>query len=91
MTNLCGDRRDKTMISMLRGWRIGRTLVKRKVGSKARFVTLFLMNLELLMPNIMLEFLNTFVIKGTYIYFGYHDKMYVINKHLIVDVVKGVG
>jgi len=49
------------------------------------------MNLEALMPNIMLEFLNTFIIKGTYIYFGYHDKMYVINKHLIVDVVKGVG
>jgi len=34
----------------------------------------------------MLEFLNTFVIKGTNIYFGYKDKVYVINKQLIVDV-----
>jgi hypothetical protein len=38
------------------------------------------------MPNIMLEFLNTFVMKVTYIYFGYQDKVYVISKHLIVDV-----
>jgi hypothetical protein len=36
--------------------------------------------------SIMLEFMNTFVIKGTYIYFGYLDKVYVINKQLIVDV-----
>ncbi len=34
----------------------------------------------------MLEFLNIFVIKGTYIYFGYQNKMYVINKKLIIDV-----
>ncbi len=32
----------------------------------------------------MLEFFNTFVIKGTYIYFGYH--VYVISKQLIVNV-----
>jgi len=38
------------------------------------------------MLDIMLEFLNTFVIKGTNIYFGYQDKVYVINKQLIVDV-----
>jgi hypothetical protein len=38
------------------------------------------------MLNIMLGLMNTFVIKGTYIYFGYHDKRYVISKHLIVDV-----
>jgi hypothetical protein len=38
------------------------------------------------MPNTMLEFLNTFVIKGIDIYFGYQDKVYVINKHMIVDV-----
>ncbi len=38
------------------------------------------------MPDIILEFLNTFVIKGTYIYFGYQDKVYVINKQLIIDV-----
>jgi hypothetical protein len=34
----------------------------------------------------MLEFLNTFVIKGINIFFGYHDKVYVINEQLIVDV-----
>jgi hypothetical protein len=38
------------------------------------------------MLNIMLEFLDTFVIKSTYIYFGYQDKVYMINKHMIVDV-----
>ncbi len=38
------------------------------------------------MLNIMFEFLNTFVIKGTNIYFGYQDKVYVIKKKLIVDV-----
>ncbi len=37
------------------------------------------------MLNVMLEFLNTFLIKGTYIYFGHKDKAYVINKQLIVD------
>ncbi len=38
------------------------------------------------MPNVMLEFLNTFFIKGANIYFGHKDKVYVINKQLIVDV-----
>ncbi len=38
------------------------------------------------MPDLMLEFLNTFVIKGTNIYFGHKDKVYVISKQLIVDV-----
>lgn len=53
---------------------------EEKWASKARLVTLFLLNWEIPMPHIMLEFLNTFVIKGTYIYFGYQDKVYVINK-----------
>ncbi len=53
---------------------------KEEWVSKTGLVILFLMNLEALMPNIMLEFLNTFAIKGTYIYFGYQDKVYVINK-----------
>jgi hypothetical protein len=44
------------------------------------------MSWEALMLNVMLEFLNTFVIKGTNIYFGQKDKVYVINKELIVDV-----
>lgn len=39
-------------------------------------------------PNIMLEFLNIFVIKGTNLYFEYKDKVYVINKQLIVDVFR---
>jgi hypothetical protein len=38
------------------------------------------------MPDVMLEFLNTFVIKGRDIYFGHKDKVYVINKQFIVDV-----
>ncbi len=34
----------------------------------------------------MLEFLNTFLMKGAYIYFGHKDKVYVISKQLIVGV-----
>jgi hypothetical protein len=34
----------------------------------------------------MLEFLNTLLIKGTNIYFGDKDKVYVISKQLIGDV-----
>lgn len=55
---------------------------------KARLVTLFLMNWEASTLHIMLEFLNTFVVKGTNIYFGYQDKVYVINKQLIIHVFK---
>jgi hypothetical protein len=44
------------------------------------------MSWETLMPNVMLEFVNTFLIKGIYIYFGHKDKVYVINKQLIIDV-----
>jgi hypothetical protein len=40
-------------------------------ASKARLVILFLMNSESWMPNIMLIFFHTFVIKSTNIYFGY--------------------
>jgi hypothetical protein len=38
------------------------------------------------MPDVMLEFFSMFVIKGACIYFGHKDKVYVINKQLIVDV-----
>ncbi len=38
------------------------------------------------MLNVMLEFMNTLLIKGENIYFGHKDKVYVINKQLIVDV-----
>jgi hypothetical protein len=41
-----------------------------------------------LMFDVMLEFLNTFLIKGVDIYFGHKDKVYVINKQLIVDVFR---
>jgi hypothetical protein len=54
-------------------------------ASKKGMVTLF-MGWEALEHVDMLEFLNTIMIKGTYIYFGHHDKVYVINKQLIVDV-----
>jgi hypothetical protein len=40
-------------------------------ASKARLVILFMMNSESWMPNIMLIFFHTFVIKSTNIYFGY--------------------
>jgi hypothetical protein len=40
-------------------------------ASKIGLVPLFLMSWEALMPHLMLEFLNTFVIKGTNIYFGH--------------------
>jgi hypothetical protein len=55
-------------------------------ASKAKFVPLFLIGCEAPMPDVMLEFLNTFLIKGTNIYFGHNDKVYVIIKQLIVDV-----
>jgi len=38
---------------------------------KARLVLLFLVSWEAPMPDVMLEFLNTFVIKGINIYFGH--------------------
>jgi hypothetical protein len=46
---------------------------------KARLITLFF-KWEALILDIMLEFLNTFVIKSTNIYFGYKDKVYVIKR-----------
>jgi hypothetical protein len=55
-------------------------------ASKAGLVLLFLTGWETPMLDGMLEFLNTFLIKGAYIYFGHKDKVYVINKKLIVDV-----
>jgi hypothetical protein len=53
---------------------------KEEWASKPGLVPLFFMKWETPMPNIMLEFLNTFVIKNIDIYFGYQDKVYVINK-----------
>jgi hypothetical protein len=44
------------------------------------------MGWEAPMANVMLEFLNTSLIKGTNIYFGHKDKVYVINKQLIKDI-----
>ncbi len=49
-------------------------------ASKARLVPLFLMDWQTLMLNVMLEFLNTFLIKGVDTYFEHKDKVYVINK-----------
>jgi hypothetical protein len=45
---------------------------------KARLVILFLMEWHASMPNLMLEFLNTLLIKRVDIYFGHKDKVYVI-------------
>jgi hypothetical protein len=55
-------------------------------GFKVWLIPLFLMDWQALMPNVMLEFMNTFLIKGTNIYFRHKDKVYVINKQLIIDV-----
>jgi hypothetical protein len=44
------------------------------------------MGWEALMSNVMLEFFNTFLIKGVDICFGHKDKVYVINKQLMVDI-----
>jgi hypothetical protein len=60
--------------------------VKEDGASKAWLVPFFFMGWEAPMPKIMLEFLNTFFIKGVDIYFGHKDKVYVINKQLIVGV-----
>ncbi len=38
------------------------------------------------MLDVMLEFFNTFLIKGVDIYFGHKDKVYVIIKQMIIDV-----
>jgi hypothetical protein len=49
-------------------------------ASKVRFVILFLMDWQAAKFDVMLEFLNIFLIKGANIYFGHKDKVYVINK-----------
>jgi hypothetical protein len=43
------------------------------------------MGWEAPIPDVMLEFFNTLLIKGIEIYFGHKDKVYVINKQLIID------
>jgi hypothetical protein len=55
-------------------------------ASKAGLVPLFQMGWEALMLDVMLEFFNMFFMKGSNIYFGHKDKVYVIIKQLIVDV-----
>jgi hypothetical protein len=57
-------------------------------ASRARLVPLFLMGWETPMLDVILEFFNTFLIKGTNIYFGHKDKVHVINKRLIIDVFR---
>ncbi len=47
---------------------------------------MFFMEWEALMPNVMLEIFNTFLIKGVDIHFGHKDKVYIINKQSVVDV-----
>jgi hypothetical protein len=47
---------------------------------KAKLVPLFLMDWEAPMPDVMLEFFNTILIKGTNIYFEHKDKVYAISK-----------
>ncbi len=55
-------------------------------ASKAKLILLFLMDWEASMPDVMLKFMNTFLIKSVDVYFGHKDKVYVISKQLVVDV-----
>jgi len=48
-------------------------IVEEDWASKAGLVPLFLMGWEAPMPNVMLEFFNTLLIKGADIYFGHKD------------------
>ncbi len=41
------------------------------LASKAKLVPLILMDWHVVMPDMMLEFFNTFLIKGVHIYFGH--------------------
>ncbi len=59
---------------------------EKDLASKARLVPLFLMGWETLMPDVMLEFLNTFLIKGVDIYFGHKHQVYIISKQLILYI-----
>jgi hypothetical protein len=47
---------------------------EKDLDFKVKLVPLFLMGWEASMPDVMLEFLNTFLIKGAYIYFGHKDQ-----------------
>ncbi len=55
--------------------------------SKAKLVPLFFMDWEASMLDVMLEFFNTLLIKHTNVYVGHKDKLYVISKQLVVDVI----
>jgi hypothetical protein len=46
------------------------------------------MEWEVPMHDVKLELLNAFLIKGADIYYGHKDKVYLINKQLIVDVFR---
>jgi hypothetical protein len=61
---------------------------KEDWASRAGLVLLFMMEWGALMLDVMLEFLNTFLIKGVDIYFKHKHKVYVISKQLIVNVFR---
>ncbi len=52
-------------VEQMKNWKDIAT--KENWAFKARLVPLFLMGWEASMPDVMLEFLNTFLIKGIYI------------------------
>jgi hypothetical protein len=53
------------------------------------------MGWEALILDVMLEFLNKFLVKGAHIYFGHKDKVYVINNDALLssllDPLEGLG
>jgi hypothetical protein len=61
-------------------------VAKEDWAFKAWLVPLFLMGWEASMLDVMLGFMNTFLIKGANIYFNHKDKVYLISKQLIIDV-----
>ncbi len=59
---------------------------KKKVwASKVGLVMLLVIEWTELDHDALLEFFSTFVIKGSKVYFGRKNIVYVINKQLIVD------
>ncbi len=59
---------------------------KEASASKVGLITLVANNWQELDHDALVEFLNTFVIKGCEIYFGRRNLMYVISKQLITYV-----
>jgi hypothetical protein len=75
---------NKVIPNRWKKWRCGRKWGKRRgLGHRVGLVTLLAIEWKELDHDV--EFLSTFVIKGSKIYFGRKNIVYVISKQLIVD------